>query len=657
MATILSGITVGSYEIIDRLKRGGMADVYLAREAEGEAPGRRVVLRVIEYGGVDPDALAAERLGAELQDRLCRVDDRVPLIYSWGDLEGCCFYIAMEYVEGEDLADVLRGGTLPHRRAVEIALEVCDSLAIAHGFRTTIEGKSFSGIVHGDIKPKNIRIEPGGGVRILDFGIAKALSLTRKQTRNVFASVAYASPERLEAGVVNEQADLWALGVILYEMVSGRQPFRAETTQRLEGRILSGEHLAPLPEGCPEGLARVIRKALAPDPADRYPQAAAMREDLEAVLEDRMPQAPAAGSTTRRTAAAPERDADRPSTPARNGATRRTVTEEAPRGGETRRTAPPPEESSRKSVLPTERPPQPPARRFAALRSHLHAAGRKAKRGALILAAAAVMLVAVLEAALWSQAAELERDLLEEQIGTQAAWERYRQLATLSPLGVGVRPVREPLKEALLEMPDEVIDQYREDGSLVWEGRWEEAHQHLQFAHDLAPGDRDIEAKRQYVEGHLARIRRAYPEAVEHFREAVDLRSDWPDPYLGLINTYLYGMRDYEQAEETLFRLADLGFPLGKREQAQLADAQYFRGLEQLPACEEDGSDAEQGCLQEAKDYFTEAVYRYETLIPWGRSEENSRHAREQLERIERRMTEIRRSEWEDRFRRLFQWE
>ena len=90
--------------------------------------------------------------------------------------------------------------------------------------------------MHGDIKPKNIRIDLHGEVRVLDFGIAKALSLSRKLTRNEFGSVPYASPERLESGDVNVRSDLWSLAVMLYEMVTGLQPYHADTTERLANR-------------------------------------------------------------------------------------------------------------------------------------------------------------------------------------------------------------------------------------------------------------------------------------------------------------------------------------------------------------------------------------------------------------------------------------
>src|SRR5213079_2686038 len=143
-----------------------------------------------------------------------------------------------------------------------------------------IDGKEIHGIVHGDIKPKNIRIDSRGQVRVLDFGIAKALSLTRRLTRNEFGSVPYGSPERLEAGEVNELSDLWSLAVMLYEMVTGLQPYHAESTERLERMIRSRIPPPPAPDPCPEPVRRILVKALDPEPDLRYQTAREFIADL-----------------------------------------------------------------------------------------------------------------------------------------------------------------------------------------------------------------------------------------------------------------------------------------------------------------------------------------------------------------------------------------
>ena len=157
-----------------------------------------VALKLIEHSAdADTrDSIEAERRGAQLQAHLAAVDPHVVRIYDAGDADGF-FYVAMEYVDGQDLAELMRRGPLAPEFAADIAIAVAQTLDNAHDLQVAIDGKNFHGIVHGDIKPKNIRIDARGQVRVLDFGIAKALSLSRRLTRNEFGSVPYASPERL----------------------------------------------------------------------------------------------------------------------------------------------------------------------------------------------------------------------------------------------------------------------------------------------------------------------------------------------------------------------------------------------------------------------------------------------------------------------------
>ena len=269
---------LGKYEILRKLGRGGMADVYLAQDTEAN---RTVALKLIEHcGDADSrDAIEAERRGAELQARLAAVESHVVGVFEYGDVE-TFFFVAMEYIDGQDLAELMRHGPLECEFAADAAIAVAETLENAHNFQTTIGGKNFRGIVHGDIKPKNVRIDAHGEVRVLDFGIAKALSLSRRLTRNEFGSVPYASPERLDTGDVNAQSDLWSLAVMLYEMLTGMTPYHAESTERLERMIRSRIPPPPAPDPCPDPLRRILMKALANDPAVRYHTARDFANDL-----------------------------------------------------------------------------------------------------------------------------------------------------------------------------------------------------------------------------------------------------------------------------------------------------------------------------------------------------------------------------------------
>ena len=179
----------GKYRIVKLLPLGGMGRVYLALESKTNA---KVALKLIDQGP-DPDRMEiveAERRGAMLQARFCGVDQRITRVLGYGQEEGF-FYIEMEYVEGQDLSEILAKSPLGVPFAARIGRDICDVLHHAHTLSAEIEGQQYHGIVHGDIKPRNIRITPDGQVKVLDFGIAKALSLTRQVYENQFGSSQY----------------------------------------------------------------------------------------------------------------------------------------------------------------------------------------------------------------------------------------------------------------------------------------------------------------------------------------------------------------------------------------------------------------------------------------------------------------------------------
>ncbi|MGO4879485.1 MAG: protein kinase domain-containing protein [Bryobacteraceae bacterium] len=274
----------GPYEIIRRLGKS-MNDVYLANDTRAN---RQAALKLIKKSGPDAASrmiLEAERRGAAIQQGLRELDPRVIEIYDYGDLDGY-FYVAMQYVDGRNLAEVLKHeGRMSGYRAARIALEICGQLEKFHAFRPGDE--VASSVVHGDIKPSNIHLGPNETVRLLDFGISKALRPDRDATYHNFGSPSYCSPERLGRSLLDQQADLWAVGVTLYEMVAGSPPYQAEDTRKLERLIQSRRPPRALPASCPAALKAVIGKALAPDAERRYPSAAAFRADLEAFLEGR----------------------------------------------------------------------------------------------------------------------------------------------------------------------------------------------------------------------------------------------------------------------------------------------------------------------------------------------------------------------------------
>jgi hypothetical protein len=276
--TATAPLRIGRYEIVRRLGRS-MTDVYLATDT---VENRKAVLKLVKADGDSVTRLKveAERRGAAIQREMQALDPRVVEIYDFGDAEGY-FFVAMQYVEGRNLAEVLEAERVidPNRAAV-IAIEICEQLAKFHSWQTAV--------VHGDIKPSNIHIGADDTVRLLDFGIAKTLRANRDATAHNFGSPGYCSPERLQRSQVDQQSDLWAVGATLYEMLAGALPYQAADTHILETLIRSKRPPRALSKTIPKPLRLIVSKSLARDEARRYRSAVELMMDLQAFLSHRV---------------------------------------------------------------------------------------------------------------------------------------------------------------------------------------------------------------------------------------------------------------------------------------------------------------------------------------------------------------------------------
>jgi serine/threonine protein kinase len=617
-----AGRKLGKYDIRQKLGRGGMADVYLAQDT---TDGHTVALKLIEHSAdADTrDSIEAERRGAELQARLAVIEPRVTRVYDAGDLDGF-FFIAMEYIDGQDLAELMRPGPLTVGFSTDVAVSVARALESAHALEATIDGREFKGIVHGDIKPKNIRITSRGEVRILDFGIAKALALSRRLTRNEFGSVLYASPERLETGEVDAQSDLWSLAVMLYEMATGLQPYQADSTERLERMIRSHIPPPPAPDPCPEPLRRILIKAMAPDASQRYASAHDLAEELEAFR---------AGGAVR--AEAEDLDATRRTFRLDADETRRTSPSDA--GDRTRRSAP--AAKARPATWPFRH------------RSFTWRAWSTGVRVVAVLAAACLL------AGIWDVAANyrlyrsgksLEREIQAEQLtDPDEMWNKWTELSGSKPSSLLLSGPRGVVKDRLVSAANHVIALFR-NGEAQPVKDWEHARVMLADALSLDPDD-TVRGELRLCEGHIARIGGMYRHdgkdlvtAVEKFTEAQRLMPRSPDPQLALAQLYVYGLKDLDKAYDALREAQRLGHPLGNRENQQLADG-YLDRADQLFSDAQSVRDLPQEkdqIVRAAADY-NRALELYQAIQPYGHATKSAARAQTSLDGVNARLVQI----------------
>jgi serine/threonine protein kinase len=658
---------VGPYEIVREIGRGGMAAVFLADDTRQS---RQVALKLvpISHDREGQEILEAERWGARLQGRLAEACGMVPRVYEEGD-QPPYYFIAMEYVGGENLSDFIARGPACAADATRIAVGLCRFLETAHQFKTSIDGREFWSLVHGDLKPRNVRLSETGEIKVLDFGIAKALSLSRKVTRNDFGSMPYLSPERLDSTEVDARADLWALGVILYELLGGTPPFQAVDTRRLEQQIRAGYPRRPLPSTCPIELQAIVSRLLAPQLTDRYANAGAVLADLALFEAGHSPQALADGyprtldeAPTRRT---------RPPEDSMSEATRRTDRAPLPAGSPaapapaapplqpptaTAARTPPVVPRAATQVLPP--PPVVPRTGSDASPAPQTASRVKPRRTHSIrtfLLLGALLLV-FNELSVGFKASRVAAQVMTRDLeGMDDVWGDYQDLSRRSHLRAGIVGLEETLVMRVQKLADQVIANYRSTQPTVRERQWRAAQKNLQQALVLSRGNDDLKASLRYCEGHLHRIdgeaeklrhrsaaaNQHFTEAVTAFREAAELRRDWPDPFLGLARTFIYGLEDIDRAADALKEAQKLGYTTGDRETAQLADGYRARG-ESLWQTARRLADMPQESeyLQRAGDAYRQAQGLYERIPGFPGVAVNLRRVRKALEQIDDRTAE-----------------
>jgi serine/threonine-protein kinase len=258
---VLPGARIGRYEVERHLGRGGMGDVYLVRDTVIQ---RKAALKTIR---LDSDADAEQTI--EMRQRFYRegqtagqlTHPNIVTVYDLGEALGMS-YIVMEFVEGDSLAQLMKRKRLSLAQVKHVICNAALGLDHAHQ----------NGIFHRDVKPDNIMIAKTGVVKVMDFGIARIVESTLTRTGSVIGTPAYMSPEQVNGEKIDARSDIFSLGVILYELVTGKKPFTGETVSSLMFAIIKGDPTEPsrLAEKLNPAWDQILGKALAKDREARY---------------------------------------------------------------------------------------------------------------------------------------------------------------------------------------------------------------------------------------------------------------------------------------------------------------------------------------------------------------------------------------------------
>jgi serine/threonine-protein kinase len=269
--TLIQTLFDGRYRILRKLGSGGMANVYLAEDQE---LGRRVAIKILNDRHANDDQFV-ERFRREAKNAAGLSHPNIVSIYDRGEAEGT-YYIAMEFLDGRSLKElIVSRGPAPVSVAIDYARQILAALRFAHR----------NGIVHRDIKPHNVLVDSEGRLKVTDFGIARAGASQMTEAGSIIGTAQYLSPEQAKGSPVDQTSDLYSVGVVLYELLTGVVPFTGDTPVEIAMKHLSAVPDAPSAHRAeiPRELDKVVMRALAKDPHERYQAAEEFDADLARV--------------------------------------------------------------------------------------------------------------------------------------------------------------------------------------------------------------------------------------------------------------------------------------------------------------------------------------------------------------------------------------
>lgn len=640
------------FEIIGSkpIGRGAFGTVFAARRV---SDGRPVALKVVLHAGEwGVERIEAERKGAILQQRFANANGMVPEVFDYG-ADGDDFFIAMEFIEGMSLEARLRRGKLSAEEAAGHALWLCGFLEKAHAFCGEVDGKPYR-IVHTDLKPAHLMLSPGGDRRVLDFGIAKALEESRELGTDIGRTIAYASPERLISDQISPHADFWSLGVMLYEMVCGHRPYPhlegPRSRRDLERAITSNAPRAVLPASCPAALGAIINQLLAFQVEHRYPDAAAIKKDLQVFLDGGEPAAlsiyetPATMPVQRTAISLPATPATLPR-PVLGG-----VPPTEPRHF--------PAAAAAVGVVEAGSDGDDPAGAPAASEQVVAAPSARWRTTMLRrLVGAAPMLTLVMVVATEGVAwmfAERFRDTMSamDERSVTDRRDAYDAVDGWALFDIGLRArVHSRLEPALAAVGDRVIADYRREEPVMGPSEWKQALEALTWALEMSPGKRELRGKQLTAAAHVKRFEAQAARGSQRvllseesraiFRKAAEAYSESFDPYLGIARLEVYELDNVDAASIAIDEAQKRGYVPGRREAALLGDGYLRRATAARRRASVLTGEQRTRELNNARVDFQRCINYFDPIVAFGNAAENLEICKAQLQRVDRQLASM----------------